>query len=210
MRETESPPLYRVTETQLKYKKIDWARNIKMEEKMRSAQDKKGGGLVIATSNKECLLRGLPNKSDDLLIVEIEVWNVKIVIMLIYLDVKDKERNRKIVEDLEMNLERREEKNVLLMGDFNGHLGFIGMQELNYNGQIVLQTMERYNLALLNGAEECQGTNTREQGGHRSAIYSMLVNVIFRALTSAATSSAHYLRRYFFGSARASAATIQN
>ena len=78
--------------------------------------------------------------------------NVKIVIMLIYLDVKDKERNRKIVEDLEMNLEKCEEKNMLLMGGFNGHPGFIGMPELNYNGQIVLQTMERYNLVLLNGS----------------------------------------------------------
>ena len=53
------------------------------------------------------------------------------------------------------------------------------MQELNYNGQIVLQTMERYNLVLLNGAEECQGTNTREQGEHRSAIDFMLVNQSF-------------------------------
>ena len=78
-----------------------------------------------------------------------------------------------------MNLEKWEEKNVLLMGDFNGHLGFIGTQELNYNGQIVLQTMERYNLVLLNGAEECQGTNTREQGGDRSAIDFMLVNRSF-------------------------------
>ena len=65
------------------------------------------------------------------------------------------------------------------MGDFNGHLGFIRAQELNYNGQIVLQTMERYNLVLLNGAEECEGTNTREQGGHRSAIDFMLVNQSF-------------------------------
>ena len=120
MSEDKDINIFGVTETQLKYKKTEWARNIKMEEKMRSAQDKKGGGLMIATSNKECLLRGLPNNSDDLLIVEIEVWNVKIVIMLIYLDVKDKERNRKMVEDLEMNLEKCEEKNKLLMGDFNG------------------------------------------------------------------------------------------
>ena len=105
MSEEKDINIFGVTESQLKYKKMEWAGNIKMEEKMRSVRDKKGGGLMIATRSRECLLRRLLNKSDDLLIVEIEVRNVKVVIMQIYLDVKDKKRNRKILKELETNLE---------------------------------------------------------------------------------------------------------
>ena len=61
------------------------------------------------------------------------------VIFIIYLDVKDRERNRKIIEDLERNLENHEEENILLIGDFNGHLGFIGMQQINFNGQMIVK-----------------------------------------------------------------------
>ena len=46
----------------------------------------------------------------------------EVVIFVIYLDVKDRERNKKIVEDLERNLEKHENENIIPMGDFNGHL----------------------------------------------------------------------------------------
>ena len=84
------------------------------------------------------------------------------VIFVIYLDVKDRERNRKIVEDLERNLEKHEDENIILVGDFNGHLGFIGAQQVNFNGQLIMKLMERWNLTLLNGMEGCIGENTRE------------------------------------------------
>ena len=63
----------------------------------------------------------------------------KVVIFIIYLDVKDRERNGKIIEDLERNLKNHEEENILRIGDLNGHLGFIGMQQINFNGQMIVK-----------------------------------------------------------------------
>ena len=44
-----------------------------------------------------------------------EIVGFEMEIFVIYLDVKDRERNRKIVENLEKNLEKREDKNIILV-----------------------------------------------------------------------------------------------
>ena len=95
----------------------------------------------------------MSNVSENLLIVRVEIIGFEVVIFVIYLDVKDRERNRKIVEDLERNLEKHEDRNIILMGDFNGHLGFIGAQQVNFNDQLIVKLTERWNLTLLNGVE---------------------------------------------------------
>ena len=53
-----------------------------------------------------CRFDELSNVSEDLLIVRVEIMGFEVVIFVIYLDVKDREINRKIVEDLQRNLER--------------------------------------------------------------------------------------------------------
>ena len=89
------------------------------------------------------------------------MYGFEVVVFVIYLDVKDRERNRRIVEDLE----KHEDGNIILMGDFNGHLGFIGAQQVNFNGQLIVKLMERWNLTLLNGVEGCIGENTYQRTG---------------------------------------------
>ena len=65
----------------------------------------------MAAEKDRCIFDELNNLSEDLLIVRVEIVAFKLVIFIIYLDVKDKERNRKIIEDLQRNLEKLEEKN---------------------------------------------------------------------------------------------------
>ena len=114
-----------VVETQMKYRKMDWSKGIQVVDKMRKEQDKKGGGLLMAVDGDRCRFDKLSNVSEDLLIVRVEIVGFEVVIFVIYLDVKYRERNKKIVEDLERNLEKHEDENIILVGDFNGHLGFI-------------------------------------------------------------------------------------
>ena len=64
----------------------------------------------------------------------------------------------------------------MVLGDFNGHIGFIGPQNLNYNGNNVLNLIEKWNLILLNGDEKCEGVITRRQRIIGSAIDFILVN----------------------------------
>ena len=65
---------------------------------------------------------------------------------------------------------------LILLGDFNGHLGFIGDQPQNFNGKIVLDIMTEYNLILINGTEKCNGTITWSRRDQRSAIDFILMN----------------------------------
>ena len=142
-----------VVETQMKYRKMDWSKGIEMVDKIRKEQDKKGERLLIAAGGDRCIFDKLSNVSEDLLIVRVKTVGFEVVIFVIYLDVKDRERNRKIDEDVERNLEKHEDKNILFIGDFNGHLGFIGTQQINFNGQLIMKLMEGLNLTLLHGVE---------------------------------------------------------
>ena len=58
----------------------------------------------------------------------------------------------------------------------NGHLGFIGEQDLNRNGQRVIKLMEDHNLILFNGDDRCSGETTREESGIKSSIDFILGN----------------------------------
>lgn len=67
---------------------------------------------------------------------------------------------------------------VILLGDFNGHVGFTGPQPLNYNGRWVLDIMGKMEYDTIkwwfevNGEEEV----TRRQGNIGSAIDFISVN----------------------------------
>lgn len=53
---------------------------------------------------------------------------------------------KKIFLELNDILERNKEENILLLGDFNSHLGILGTQILNWNGREVLEIIEYWNL----------------------------------------------------------------
>ena len=56
--------------------------------------------------------------------------------MLLYIDVKNRERNANIYENLNILMEMAvsSEMPIIIMWDFNGHVGFLGSQDRNYNG----------------------------------------------------------------------------
>ena len=56
------------------------------------------------------------------------------------------------------------------MGDFNAYLGFIGEQETNHNGQLVLDFMTERNMILINDTDKCSGTTTWSRQSQKSTI----------------------------------------
>ena len=92
----------------------------------------------MAADKDRCKFDKLSNVSEDLLIVRVEIIGFEVVIFVIYLDIKDRETNRKFFEDLERNLEKHENENIILMGDFNGHLGNINQFTLTTIHHILL------------------------------------------------------------------------
>ena len=54
---------------------------------------------------------------------------------------KIKNKVREVVEEIDVD------ENLILLGDFNAHLGFVGPQ--NKNGKVVIELMETFNLILI-------------------------------------------------------------
>ena len=73
-------------------------------------------------------------------------------------------------------IEDVEDEALIIIGDFNGHIGILGEQNLDKNGQVILEWMNNYSLILLNSDDECRGTYTWSRGSQKSVIDYMLVN----------------------------------
>ena len=77
----------------------------------------------------------LDNTCRDILNVKLDLGRLKIYVLLVYLDVKDKERNKYIWENLDLRMKELDDQMpVIVMGDFNGHVEFLGTQDKNHNG----------------------------------------------------------------------------
>ena len=64
----------------------------------------------------------------------------------------DANRNAAIYRELDRIVEGMgEREKFMIMGDFSGHVGFLGKQPRNRNEKILLDFIERWNLIMLNG-----------------------------------------------------------
>ena len=84
---------------------------------------------------------------------------MKIYVLPVYPDVKDKERNKYIHKDFDLVMRNLYiQMPVIEMGDFNGHVRFLGNQDKNHNGVKLLEFVERWNLIIMNCDAKCRGT----------------------------------------------------
>ena len=147
--------------------------------KMRNINDKKGGGLmVIWRGGKNININEIITNNCDIMLLKLCVSNNCIYVLLIYMATNDNERNKYIMEEIEIIIRSYENKPLMIMGDFNGHLGYIGVQPLNKNGQNVIKLINSYDLILINTDPMCKGEITREQSNVKSVIDFVLVNSI--------------------------------
>ena len=168
-----------LTETQQKRHNIKFQKNIRNVSQMRTREDRKGGGLMILWDDKMGLeVEKLESNHQDLLTAKLKLNDEVVIMILVYFSVKDEERNEDIKSKISAMIEKyqNEEWGMILLGDFNGHIGFIGEQQLNKNGQIILNLMERHNLVLLNDNERCHGKVTWQERNMKSTIDYMMVN----------------------------------
>lgn len=62
-------------------------------------------------------------------------------IMAVYFATNDREWNRNMRKEIENIIEDESEDNLVILGDFNGHVGFKGVQELDENRKMILEWM---------------------------------------------------------------------
>lgn len=166
-----------ITETHEKHQRVDIPDGFCHMAKRREVEDKRGGGLMVIYEEK--IMKGsmIETKCADLMHCKMNLRGFYFRMILVCMDVQDQKRNENIRRELNTILDEcTDRENIIVLGDFNGHLGFIGDQALNRNGRYVLQLMENYNLTLLNGDEKCSGEITREENGNKSSIDFVLVN----------------------------------
>ena len=108
----------------------------------------KGGGLMVLYQKQGHIqLQQITSKQKDILIMRGTLKNYKIttylhVFLLVLRNETEKLSNQHTLTEIVNEIKKcSEEELVFVMGDFNAHLGFIGEQETNYNGQLVLDFM---------------------------------------------------------------------
>ena len=141
-----------ITETRLNYDKYVHANGLMKIENHRETSDKNGGGIMIlykADNNIKIVPRN--RKHPDLLTVEINIGNIVMTLITLYLSIvyneKDRARNNKIIELVEQEI--TDTVPVMIIGDFNGHLADLGYQREDENGKRLEQFIERNDLILI-------------------------------------------------------------
>ena len=90
------------------------------------------------------------------------------------MSVNDIQHNKEIMEEIQDTIDNRP-GDLIVLGGFHGHVGFLGPNELNNNGAIPLE-LDRNNLVLLNGHADCEGEYTWELRNRRSVINYVMTN----------------------------------
>ena len=175
-----------LTETQKTMDNIRMGENVVSHSAMRDkkSKEKKGGGLMlIHRKNKRINFEKVENKNKNLMEMEGECFGLKLRVILVYFDSdKTKEggqtRNKALKTEIEKAMEKAKDNDeaILVLGDFNGHIGILGHQKENQHGKIVLKWIEEDGLTLLNLDEKCEGIYTWSRGDQKSVIDYALVN----------------------------------
>ena len=90
------------------------------------------------------------------------------------MSVNDYNKNKIIYQYIQNNI--AECASYIIMGDFNGHTGFLGPHTINKNGEAMLDFIDKNNLILLNGHAECLGEITWQQNEKISTIDYIITN----------------------------------
>ena len=172
-----------LTETQKKVNNIRIGQEMKILESMREMQDQRGGGIMILYEEREDLfLEKKESRYRDCLEVSGKFGKEKVNLTVVYLKTgagrEELEHNREILARMKEGVLEAEERGevYIAVGDFNGHLGYLGYQEENENGKNVNKLIEESGLLLMNIDEKCEGVYTWRRGESRSAIDLVLVN----------------------------------
>ena len=170
--------LFCVTETKQKCQSKKFKDNTGCIISVRDKGDKQGGGIMILYKKVHLHMEKQKVNQSDILHVSCKIFEFSFQLIVTYFDTVDYTRNLRIKTGIMGILENISDSPTLLMGDFNGHLGFIGKQDLDRTGNIVLDIAEKHNMVILNGDPLCEGEVTWSRGNQKSSIDFVLCNQI--------------------------------
>ena len=153
-----------LTETQQKIEKTKLKKSTKYLTTMRTQEEKKGGGLMIMHKSSNITIEKCSATNNNLMITKYKAYGETFKLILVYMSVDDTNQNKEVMEEIEKAIENTKE-DFIIMGDFNGHVGFLENHPMNKNGELLCNLIDKHTLVLLNGHPECEGEITWEQRG---------------------------------------------
>ena len=144
--------------------------------KTRHCSDIKGGGLAVLFYRKHWNIEEYPSKHQDILVTEISKGFLNCLLIIVYASTNNPARNDIIYCELKTIVTKNNERNILILGDFNGHIGILGPQQSNANGKKLMNFTDDLGLLILNLDTNCSGEITRYQHPFRSTIDFALCN----------------------------------
>ena len=108
---------------------------------MRCKEETRGGGLMLLFKDQKSIcVQQAKTKLKDILIVKGMIKKYHITIILVDLSVvigdEEKKTNGDIKKEIRKQIEECEDEElIILLGDFNGHIGILGDQQINHNGK---------------------------------------------------------------------------
>ena len=132
--------------------------------------------MLIYKSDNVMTFKNINSKSKDYLYVISEMGGQKLIFIVVYFSVNDKTRNDAMKKEIEGIVESNEGRRLVILGDFNGHVGFKGYQQIDENGKMIIEWMEKYNLIMLNDDFNCRGEVTWRRHDQESVIDFVLVS----------------------------------
>ena len=170
--------LFCLTETRQKQQNKKLKDNTGCVTSMRNKDEKEGGGIMVLFKETFFKIEKQKCVINDVLFLSCKILNFSFKLIVTYFDTADYNKNVRIKDNITDLLDKFTNIPVILLGDFNGHLGFLGKQPLDRTGNLVLDIAEKYNMIILNGYPLCVGETTWSRGEQSSSIDFILCNQI--------------------------------
>ena len=129
---------------------------------------------MILYKNTNFLIKKIETIHKDILVIQCQIYSLELRMILVYMSVTNYDGNNQLIQYVQEHIENT--KNYIILGDFNGHTGFLGPHSMNKNGDMMLDLIDRNNLILLNGHPECKGEITWQQRERKSTIDYLIID----------------------------------
>ena len=89
---------------------------------------------MILYTNGNILVKKIKTIHKDILIIQCQIYGLELRMILIYMSVSNYDTNKHLMRYIQDHI--RNIKNYIILGDFNRHIGFLGPQPMNKNGEL--------------------------------------------------------------------------
>ena len=119
---------------------------------------------MILYKNNNFLVKNIETIHKDILVIQCQIYSLELRMILVYMSVTNYDCNNQLIQYVQKHIGNT--KNYIILGDFNGHIEFLGPQSMNKNGDMMLDIIDKNNPILLIGHPECKGETSRKFTAH--------------------------------------------